>query len=108
MHNLDEKKMNVIETAGNGVVNQNTVFQFQQKGHVVSARYSGGKVTKGFLVGKIQMKQLRFKYAQQHMDGNVVGGESIGIIEYLPDGKLALIEYFDWDQGKGRNVFREI
>ncbi|MEP1093684.1 MAG: hypothetical protein ABJG78_01165 [Cyclobacteriaceae bacterium] len=105
---LDGKKMNVVETAGNGVVNQDTVFQFSQTENVVNARYAGGLVRRGFLIGKIKQNQLEFKYAQEHEDGKIVGGESLCNISVQQNGKLTLVENFDWEQGRGRNVFQEL
>ncbi|MEO9806430.1 MAG: hypothetical protein ABJF04_24425 [Reichenbachiella sp.] len=108
MTNLDGKQMNVVKTAGNGVVNQDTIFTFTQKAEVVSARYEGGQVIRGYLAGRLIQNQLHFKYAQEHMDGNIAGGESACDVKNLPDGRLQLIENFSWDQGTGQNVFQEI
>lgn len=106
--NFDGKRMNVVETAGNGVVNQDTVFRFRQEGKVVTGRYCGGLVERGFLIGKIEKEQLQFKYAQEHADGNIAGGESYCDISICSNGKLRLVENFDWEQGSGKNVFEEL
>lgn len=45
---LDNIKMNVIETASNGIVNKDTVFVFTQVDGRVSAEYSGGRIEKDF------------------------------------------------------------
>lgn len=108
MISLEGIQMNVIETAGNGVVNHETVFSFKQNGNVVSAKYAGGQVKNGFLSGRLENNQLHFKYAQQHFDSRVAGGSSTGEIRKLPNGKFQMIEYFDWEYGKGRNVFQEL
>ncbi len=106
--NLHNIKMNVVETAGNGVVNQDTIFMFNQKGNRVTARYSGGKVERGFLVGKLNKDQLQFNYAQEHNDGNIAGGESTCQLSINSNGKMQLIENFRWGQGIGRNVFQQL
>lgn len=108
MINLEGIKMNVIETANNGVVNHETVFNFRQKGNVVSAKYAGGLVKNGFLAGRLINNQLSFKYAQEHADNNIVGGASVCDLRRLSNGKLQLIEIFDWDQGIGKNIFQEL
>ncbi|MCG8330762.1 MAG: hypothetical protein MI974_23900 [Chitinophagales bacterium] len=48
MINLDHIKMRVIETADNGVVNEDTIFHFTQQGNYVEASYSGGKIKVDF------------------------------------------------------------
>lgn len=108
MTNLHGKQMNVIKTASNGVVNQDTIFTFFQKASIVSSNYAGGGVIRGFLAGRLIQNQLHFKYAQEHLDGNVAGGESVCDIESSSGGKLRLVENFDWDQGTGQNIFQEI
>jgi len=106
--NLDGKRMNVVKTADNGVVNHETEFLFNQTESVVNAKYAGGLVKRGFLVGKIKQNQLQFKYAQEHEDGNIAGGESLCDISIEKNGKIILVENFDWEQGRGRNVFQEL
>lgn len=39
--------MNVVQTAENGIVNSDTIFEFAQDGSFVSANYSGGKIKQG-------------------------------------------------------------
>ena len=106
--NLNNIHMNVIETAGNGVVNHKTIFRFTQKEQTVTAEYAGGQVVKGFLLGKLKGDKLSFKYAQEHTDGKVVGGQSTCEVMRHPDGALGLVEHFDWHQGRGKNVFKEL
>ncbi|MEO9966339.1 MAG: hypothetical protein ABJF11_11155 [Reichenbachiella sp.] len=108
MINLHGALMNVTETATNGVVNQDTIFTFVQKNEIVSARYEGGRVIKGFLAGRLVNNTLTFKYAQEHDDGHVTGGESICSVSVDSIGKRHLIENFTWDQGQGKNVFQEL
>ena len=107
-YNLHGKRMNVVETAGNGVVNHETIFVFNQTNNIVTAKYSGGLVQRGFLIGKLDSKNLHFKYAQEHKDGNIAGGESNCEIKMGKDETLQLVEHFDWANRKGKNVFQEI
>lgn len=108
MINLDKKRMNVVETTENGVVNHKTIFTFNQNKHRVYARYEGGQVKRGMLVGEIKGSCFKFNYTQVHEDGKVEGGKSTCTISNHANGKLILIENFDWNQGQGRNVFQEI
>ena len=69
MINLNNVKMNVIETSENGVVNQDTIFSFNQEQDLVYANYSGGQIAKGFLAGYLKGNKLEFTYCQVQVDG---------------------------------------
>jgi hypothetical protein len=111
MINLNGIKMNVIETAPNGIVNKDTIFIFTQIEDRVYAEYAGGKIEKGFLVGKIIDHQLKFSYCQLQIDGNIDNGMSSCELSINEKGKIILTEHFEWGSGKdriGTNIFREI
>jgi hypothetical protein len=109
---LDQVYMNVVKTDACGVVNHETIFHFSQNDHVVVAEYAGGKIQKGFLVGKITMgNQLAFSYCQMQMDGKLDSGLSQCEISKNENGKLTLTEHFEWASRPGEfgtNVFQEI
>jgi len=105
---LDGKKMNAVETAPNGVVNQETIFHFKESEGVITAEYAGGQVKHGYLVGKIIEGKLAFQYTQLHEDGEMDGGHSVCDIETLADGRVRLVEHFVWDDGVGTNVIEEL
>lgn len=54
MISLDGLSMYVSSTAAQGVVDSDTRLHFIQRGHRVAARYSGGSVKRGWLVGRPQ------------------------------------------------------
>jgi hypothetical protein len=108
---LNGVKMTVIDTAGNGVVGIDTVFVFKQKQQVVTAKYKGGEIANGFLVGKLNKEVLEFAYCQIQKDGTIDHGTSTGILEWNNAGKLQLTETFVWgsrDDKTGVNVFQEV
>jgi hypothetical protein len=92
------------------VVDADTLFTFAQDGKVVSAQYAGGKVRQGFLVGVLASGELWFRYAQLDVDGHLDGGSSRCEISRTPDGKLRLLEHFQWEsrEGSGTNIFEEL
>lgn len=109
MINLNGVKMVVIETAANGVVNQDTVFSFTQEDTLISADYVGGKIVKGFLVGKHRGTAVEFTYCQAQADGSLDHGRSRAELQ-KHGGKIRLIEHFEWGSRpgeKGTNVFEE-
>ncbi|MBS0636784.1 MAG: hypothetical protein JSS12_04690, partial [Verrucomicrobia bacterium] len=94
---LDGIRMHVVQTADCGVVNHETVFSFSQKDGLVTAQYQGGKIAQGFLVGKFLAEdQLEFSYCQMQIDGTVDNGVSTCEVEFSLDGKITLIEHFEW------------
>lgn len=101
--------MRVVSTAESGVVNAETLFTFTQEGPVVSAHYSGGYVRLGYLVGVITSEGLCFRYAQLDTNGRLDGGSSTCEIEMTFDGRIRLIERFQWEsrEGSGTNIFEE-
>ncbi len=109
---LDTLKMNVVKTAENGVVNHETIFVFSQKGDVISAEYSGGKIRQGFLVGKfLAENQLTFSYCQIQLDGKLDNGLSTCELSRNENGKVTLTEHFEWKSRPGEfgtNIFQEI
>ena len=103
--------MNVIKTSPNGVVNELTIFTFSQNGNLVSAIYSGGKISKGYLVGTIDNGKLSFCYCQLQTDGKMDNGHSQCDIVMNEHGKIMLTEHFTWSSKKdetGTNIFMEL
>lgn len=102
--------MRVVSTAEGGEVNIETLFEFTQGGSVVSARYAGGKVRLGYLVGTISAEGLHFRYAQVDNSGRLDSGYSTCEIRRTAEGKVQLAEHFKWDsrEGSGTNIYEEI
>jgi hypothetical protein len=107
---LNGLRMYVSSTAARGVVDADTRLQFLQQGQRVAARYSGGRVTRGWLVGRIAGSELVFRYAQSEEHGDIHGGHSVCRVERLTNGRIRIIERFTWTSrsGSGTNVFDEV
>jgi hypothetical protein len=103
-------RMRVVLTAEGGDVNAETLFEFTQDGSVVAARYAGGKVRLGYLVGTMSPEGLHFRYTQVDNLGRLDGGYSNCEIGRTAGGKLQLVEHFKWDsrEGSGTNIYEEI
>lgn len=110
MISLDSVRMHVVSTAACGQVNRDTVFEFTQQDAVVSARYAGGGIVLGYLIGTIDRTTLHFRFVQINNAGLLDGGHSTCDVSRLPDGRLQLIEHFTWASGAGTgsNIFQEI
>jgi hypothetical protein len=110
MLSLDGVTMFVSSTAANGVVGSDTRLHFTQKGSKVAARYGGGAVARGWLVGSLAGSELAFRYVQREVAGAIHGGRSVAHVEPRPDGRLRMVEHFTWSSrpGSGTNVFDEV
>jgi len=108
--NLDRLVMYVSATAEEGVVGSDTRLHFRQVGSRVFARYGGGAVARGFLVGRLTGSRLAFRYAQVEASGEIHGGRSLCEVERRPGGGTRIIEHFTWRtrSGSGINVFDEV
>ena len=107
---LDGLTMQVGATAANGVVGSGTLLHFTQKGSRVLARYSGGSIKRGCLVGELVAGKLHFRYTQLEGSGEFHGGNSVCDLSTLPDGRTRIVEHFTWRtrEGSGDNVFDEV
>ncbi len=102
--------MFVSSTADTGVVGEGTRLYFTQRGDRVAARYAGGSVMRGWLVGRCDGGTLRFRYAQREDGHDIHAGHSVCDVQRLLDGRVRIIEHFTWctRPGSGANVFDEV
>ncbi len=107
---LDGAVMYVSSTDDRGVVDAKTRLYFTQKGSRVFARYGGGSVTRGCLVGTLSGSELVFRYTQLEDSGQIHGGRSICEVQCSAQAGLRVIEHFTWStrSGGGTNIFDEI
>jgi len=108
--NLSGKRFRVLATSEQGVVSEDTLLEFVQRGARVLGRYRGGTIARGYLVGTTVGASLRFRYAQREADGHIHGGRSVCDLYVSRGGALRLEEHFTWDTrlGSGTNIFEEI
>ncbi|MGB6486279.1 MAG: hypothetical protein WBE91_05295 [Steroidobacteraceae bacterium] len=107
---LDGVRMTVSNSGAHSVVNASTVLTFEQQGNVVSARYRGGEIVDGYLIGHLEGWSLLFRYVQADLSGRLDAGVSQGELDRLPDGRLRLVEHYQWltRPERGTNTFEEI
>ena len=108
--NLDGIRMHAIKTAPNGAVNADTYFNFHQAGSSVWADYAGGRVVRGYLVGKLDGNELEFRYCQHEAGDIIRGGSSNCVVKQDSNSPAQLIERFAWESGGGHgvNVIQEV
>jgi hypothetical protein len=107
---LDGRRFRSPSDVEGGDVGIETVFEYSQEGDLVHARYAGGSVRLGFLVGTREHDQLHFRYAQLRTDGTTATGRCTSRIERTRDGRLRLHETWDWESahGSGTSLIEEI
>src|SRR5579862_5031179 len=103
--NLNGKRMYVSSTDERGVVSAETMLQFVQRGSRVCARYQGGTIARGWLVGELVESALHFRFAQRETTGELHSGESQCDVMRLSDGRARIVEHFTWTSrvGAGTN-----
>jgi hypothetical protein len=110
MTSLDGRRFRPPDNVTGGDVGVETEFEFHQAEEVVWARYAGGRVRLGFLVGTSDGRYLEFRYTQLLSDGTTANGWSRDRIETLPTGLLRLHEAWRWESksGAGSSVLVEV
>jgi hypothetical protein len=107
---LNGVRMAVANSDAHSVVNASTVVTFEQQGNVVSARYRGGEIVDGYLIGHLEGQLFVFRYVQADRNGRLDAGVSEGVLNRLADGRLRLVEHYQWltRPEHGTNTFEEI
>lgn len=107
---LDGLRMNATTTAENGVIGVDTIFRFAQAGGVATASYAGGGILAGHLIGLVRGAMLEFRYVQLERGNVLSGGHSRCQLERAPDGRVRILEHFEWAsrEGTGTNVIEEL
>lgn len=108
---LDRRSFRDVSPAPAGDVGGETVFGYREDADgTVWARYEGGAVRLGFLVGTRRQDVVEFRYAHVTGDGDTATGHCTSRIEQLADGRLRLHETWAWDsrEGSGTSVVEEV
>src|SRR3954465_8439200 len=107
---LDGRRCRPASDVPGGDVGAETIFEYVEEDGIVHARYGGGAVRLGFLVGTREGDVLRFRHPQGRGDGTTATGRSESRIEALADGRLRLHETWAWEShdGAGTSVVEEV
>ena len=107
---LEGRRFRGSEMSDEGEAGTATVFEYHEEGDLIWARYAGGAVRLGFLVGTRDGDRLDFRYSQLNERGETSNGHCLTTISTLPDGRLRLSEEWDWESkpGSGTSVEDEV
>lgn len=109
--NLNNKKFSTFENK-EGLSSSETIFHYSQEGNIITAKYSGGAIEIGSIIGKqIADNEIVLLYQCLTKEGDLLAGESRGRISVNKDQKLEL--HFDWrwlngNQSEGKSHYIEI
>jgi hypothetical protein len=108
---LDGRSFVTGSNTPNGDAGAGTRFDYRQQGARVWATYRGGQVRFGSLVA-VGDRHGRLDLRYQHVAGDQVRtGLCVSVPELLSDGRVRLIEDWQWtngDRSRGRSVLEEI
>lgn len=110
--NYHKKQFHVISTSENGEVEPGLLFNYIQKGNILSCAYSSIGILSGHLLGTVDADgKINMAYHQINSDGQIMTGKCISVPETLPDGKIRLHESWEWtsgNKGKGTSILEEV
>jgi hypothetical protein len=69
-----------------GEATAETVFEYHERDGIIWARYEGGPVRLGFLVGTRDGDKLEFRYSQVNDKGETSNGRCSSTVSVLSDG----------------------
>lgn len=101
---INGKQFTSCGDVAGGEVGTGTVFEYHQDGELIWARYAGGSVRLGHLVGTRDGDRLEFRYAQLNFSGQTSTGHCVSTISVLADGRLWMDETWEWESRPGSGV----
>lgn len=105
---LDGRTLVGVANGEGGEVGEDTRFRFEQDGDRIHARYSGGAVVDGHLVGTFDGSRWEVRYAQMNEDGETATGRSVGVVTPLDDGRVRVEDEWESKRGSGESVLEEV
>jgi hypothetical protein len=110
--NYEGRSFRSIANSDGGDAGGDTVFLYHQEGELVWATYSGGAVSWGTLLARVDgAGNLDMRYQHLGSDGAFKAGRCQSRPEVLPDGRLRLHERWRWTEGaagEGQSIVEQI
>lgn len=110
--NYDGRKFVPKMNSENGEVSEQTLFSYHQNGSLLWAKYCGGDILKGSLIGTVSDNgELDFVYHHMNRDMKVKTGKCHSVPTVMENGKIKLLEQWEWTSGdlsKGESLLVEV
>ncbi len=111
-HNLHNKRFHSLSNSHSGDVGEETIFHYFQEGETVWATYHGGAIRQGTIIARwLDDGQLEMCYQHLGTDHVFKSGQCLSTPELLANGKLRMLEQWQWTAGKegaGTSIIEEI
>ncbi len=108
---LDGRRFRDVTPDHQGDVGDDTYFEYREDPDgVVHAKYEGGSVRLGYLVGTRVGDELEFRYTHVTSERLTASGQCRSRIKVLDDGRLRMQETWEWTSqpGAGSSVIEEV
>jgi len=110
--NYNGKSFKPISNSENGETSEETIFHYLQNGNVLTCEYSGGKIVKGHLLGRVDDQgNIDMRYHQINREGKIMTGICKSTPEIMDNGKIRIYEEWQWtsdDCSTGYSVLDEV
>ena len=110
--NYNGKLFSPVQNSLNGETTVDTVFKYEQNGKILTSIYSGGQIISGHLIGLVDENgNIDMRYHQVNTKGELMTGICHSKPEILPNGKIRLVEEWQWtsgDKSNGNSILEEI
>lgn len=110
--NYNNKRFKPVSNTDNGETSEETIFEYRQKGTILTSTYKGGKIKEGHLIGLVNKDgTIEMRYHQVNTKGELMTGICFSIPEIMDNGKIRLYEAWEWtsgDRSKGNSILEEI
>ena len=100
--NYHNRKFRPVQNTENGETSEETVFHYKQEKNILTCEYSDGQIVKGHLIGKVDpVGNIDMRYHQINTKGELMTGICNTKPVSMPNGKIRLIEDWQWTSGDG-------
>ena len=106
------KKFRPIQNSDNSETSGETIFEYQQRGNILTSEYQGGDIVKGHLIGLVaEDGTIEMRYHQVNKKGELMTGICFSKPKLTAAGKIRLHENWKWTSGdlsSGTSILEEI
>lgn len=110
--NYNNKRFRAVQNSENGETSVDTIFHYKQNGNILTSAYKGGEIIEGHLIGLVDDNGIiNMAYHQINQKGEIMTGTCVSTPEIGNNGKIRLIEKWQWtsgDKSEGQSVIEEI
>jgi len=93
---FEGKTFILLHNSEAGETNEETTFEYEQEGDLVTADYTGGTIRYGKIIGKLKNDQLDLVYQCLTTEGELKSGTAVGKVEFTNEGKMVLKLDWEW------------